>query len=695
MKDGRRLLVVLLFLLCFGAEGAEGRTIYVRDAHKGIGDGTGSRPDQPLPTINSAFKIARPGDSIMVGAGLYTEGPLTVPVPGLRIIGQTKNEGDSVEPLVVIAALGQARRDEAVPLIADSHNTEWSGIAFDGKWGRLMELRGFTGSFTHCRFDLDEYPSSIAIYGGAPRFIASSFLSARNVAATVELLGDEKSEVTAAFCLFQDFGGAAFTLMGGQKLTAINSVFAHCGHFLIRDEGAGAPVSAVNSVFYLLSGPQIARQSLDAPKVSLENCLYTPAPDRNFHWDARRLTEQPEIECTDCLTASPRFKGGKQVFLNLGIDDARNTAVWDALAARLNEYSLPITLAVDFINMTEEAWQMAAKRADEGHEVGTHSATHSSLLANHVLRVGYYDENMSSAQMTVDRAKMLRVEVDGQEILRLPLAEFTVGGLVEQLELAGIRAQLSSTDFRDIPAHFLAETYGQNIFFPAYLTALNLDTGAYRRFSLTASRQIVEENLKRLGAKNWRCLTAISPFGEFAGDLVGTLEESGYLAARGRRNEPPDRGFEFDTGWASVNVFPVRDVSSNQLTINAPLDSDEELFRVFLDYLKHSGGAISFYSHSHEELSRDAWHTFFALLANDKAVKVLPLADIAGELAKNCQSQGGGNYSCAPGAYPNMGVATYQPQDDSPLIGTGKATPFTTNFAGREIPSGRPNIGLY
>jgi hypothetical protein len=639
--------------------------------------------------IGGAIRSARRGDTIRIAAGVYHE-QLQVGVPGLHIEGALSEDS---QPLVTLRPPAGGK---GAPLIRDNLDTQWSGVALEGKSGILLELRGFSGTFSYCRFDLRPMSTFVRIYGGSPEFFGCTFLGATETVSTVQAYGQKEgaSSLSFAYTLFRDFGGGAIVLKGDQALTATNCVFAACGFFFIREKDVTSPASALNSVFYLIASPQLVRQEEGAPKARLDTCVYTPAPIMTFfRWLSLPLEVQKELELENCVTASPRFKEGRQVFLNLCVDDARNLPLWNLLCEKMNRFSMPMTAALDTQRMTPEFWKIAAQRVSEGHEVATHSLTHTSMLAKDAIRLGY-PEQANSATMSVTKDKELVISVDGKNVLDLDLAkadaDLTLGKLVKTLESVGAQAQLTAVSLREIPARFLGVTTRQDILFPKYAVSHVLDLKVYLRTILEEPRRVVERNLKALGVADWQCLATVCPFKEFADALGESVLEAGYVLARGDTRKYTGNHFEH------MRTLPLQDLSSADLFQDAPVPNHKELFRVLFDHLKYRGGAIGFYSHGVDEMMESEWEDMFALLAKDPTIKVMRLKDIAAEVAKDCKAVSPGIYSCPRGKYPNVGEVSFEPLDDSPLVGAGKATPYRVNYAGKRLPQGTaPNIGLY
>lgn len=696
MNTGRiitSLLVLLVFCLhCEAAftasaeaDSPSGRILYVG---KGAASGNGLSASTPLPTITAALSVARSGDTIRVAPGSYAE-LLRIPTRDLRIEGAY--DADNV-PLVEIVPSANAK---GVPLLRDSHNTIWTGIAFRNAWGSLGELDAFTGTFNHCLFSFREFPSRLGIRGGSPTFFACAFTGSKESVSTIDIMGKDGQGGAAefAYCLFRDFGGGAVFLKKAESASFTNCLFVNCRYALLREDEDVTAATFVNTAFYLMSNPILVRQAETAPLVRLRNCLYAPAPNNYLRWKNVSLEKQKELDAQDCITASPRFKDGKSVYINLCIDDSINLSIWNTLCGHAAKYGLSISLAIDTLNMPESLWPTAVERINEGHEVVGHTVTHASLLAKYALRLSYYREGISSSDVTVDANKKITVRADGKEVFSFDLggdAQPTMAELAQHMEESGMRAELSDAMFGRIPARLLSETTEQDIFFEAYSPSLVLDTTAFIHYSLGDAKNTIEQALQKYGAKNTLCNAIACPFSEVSPGLRELLHGNGYKIVRGRKGEP------FNFGFETVKTIPLQDVSMRVLKDQSPTSSNEEMLRLILDLLKYNGGVYAIYSHGYREFSTTEWDVFFEVLSKESAVKVMPLADIAAMLAQECESVEIGQFSCAGKAPVDAGEVSFIPGADSPLIGGGAPTKFTENYYGKKLENGAShNIGIY
>lgn len=683
----RQLLLFAAALLLsggLGAHEASARTIHVAPTAKG----DGSRPNAALPRLDDAMAKAKPGDTIILAPGVYHE-RVRVGVRGLRIQGSYSE--DNIPQVTIVAPTKTYG-----PLLVDSQNTRWSGVAFQSGEGPVAELRGFEGRFEHCLFDLRGNMTTLNIEGGSPSFHACTFAN-QSGPDTAIVFGESKKPNAAArfsYCLFRDIEGGAYLLRGNQKIRIINCVFANLKFIGMRIPGNEADVSVVNSVFYLTLASRLFLQEPFDRRVIVENSIYAPAPGRFMVWNCSDLDRQPEVISIKNRTVSPRFAGGRHALLNLCIDDTGNYALWLSLVPYAKKLGLSITLALNTDELTPEIWKSIVPANNEGFELASHGAAHSSLIARDVLRLGWSAENSHSATVDIDKDKNLTIRVDGKPAYVRALdakPNITMGELVKDLEEKGFRAQLVDLSNRKLPARLLQSVTGQDIFFASYEPVFILDTGAYQRWMLGESREKLEAAFKTYHTKQQSNAVIVAPYSENGPSIISAMDATGYVLARS--------GFE-DVDYVSplkeVNLYFLRSVSLGKLFATMPVDDRSRMFRIYLDYLKYHGAIMGVYAHGGKEVSAKDWIDIFDVLADVPLVETMPMARIAHIVQTQCTPTGKGTYRCDGKNSPLSGSISFKPQQDSPLLGAGIPTECTTNFTGAALPQGQaPNIGIY
>lgn len=661
----------------------EGRVIHVAAGAKN-GDGSDLRP---LATINAALKLSRPGDTIAIAPGTYGE-YIRVHLPNLHFIGSFTAEN---EPLVRITAPDNSRK----PLVADSHNSLWKGVSFHSDSGPMMELRNFFGSFEHCLFEKGGLSSSLNIYGGAARFKSCTFAGQPGPGASVNLDSGNKGKgsVSFSYCLFRNIEGSAFLLRGEEDVQFTNCLFANCDTILMRYDGVMSSVSAINSVFYLNSRPKLFLQNASAPRVRLENCLYSPAPGDYMRWQAKILDLQPEIEAVDCITASPRFMGGRHALLNLCVDDTVNAPMWIQLTALAEKLGLTISLALNTDALTPHYWNIIKEQATKGFELASHGAVHSSVAARETIRLAWYSPEAQSATLNIDNGKKLVIRIDGREFFSRNLTDapqLSMADLVRELQEKGFHATLVDLSHGKIPARLLEPVKDKDIFFERDAPELAVDTNAYLRYMLGESRTIIEEEMKRYQLPKQTCTVFVCPYGETRPSIVDAMKDTGYVLSRSRTEKTLLSARE------RVRLPFIESISLKNIFMNMPTENLEEMFRMYLDYLKYHGAIMGFYAHGTDEATIGEWRELMEVLAREPVIQTVSLAEIEEQIKEFCIALEDGAYQCPAHIGPVRGEVSFKPDQDSPLLGAGRHAGQDSNFLGQPLPdNAMPNIGLF
>ncbi len=743
-----RIVLIFTLFICMavgvvaesaGAAVSKGRVLYVGKNSRP--EWNGLTPDRPLGSIGAAVKAARSGDEIRIAPGDYVE---SIRVGASSLTFRGAYDQDNV-PLVRIFA----PTDKSV-VLADSGNSIWHGVSFHAGKAPVAELRDFRGRFEHCLFEMRDLMAMLNIYGGNPFFEACTFVGHPGPEAALHVDAPRNApyqpskkavkyreykgggqqrkpaSVTFVYCLFKDLGGGAVFLKNEQTLEFTNCLFANHRYAVMRLERIQAEISMVNSVFYLGSSERQVWQRPGDPKAKLENCLYAPGPDLMLTWQAKPLEEQPELECVNCVTASPRFSGGRQALINFGIDDTANVPHWAILAGHAEKLRQTITISLNTDALDEDFWKALIPAVARGHEVASHGAAHATLIAKEALLLSHYPEGASSATLTIDKDKKLIIKTDGAVVTEIPLKIkpkessasrsvapsgvtagkttsakpvldnptrpvewFTLGELVRRLQESGFKADLTDLSFRNVPAMLLASVDERDIFFEAYAPNFIFDGDAYRHYMLAESKSIIERGLAE--RKVAKAITAlVCPYSEDGPDLVKAMDDTGFVIARARGD------VMFTPAVERVNLYWLWSASLKDIIAYMPLDDREEMFRLIFDFMKYHGAIIGLYSHGGHEFNIQDWGELFSLTAKEPLARVAGLAEIAEEVKRHCERMEHGIYRCPENEGPVRGKVSFIPGPESPLINAGRSTPYGHNFYGQPIKSNTsPNIGIF
>lgn len=681
-------LAILLLCVCpcavFADAPQPSRTIYVDVRAGGSGDGLSA--ERPLNSINAALQKARKGDVVRVAPGEYRES-IRVATGGITVQGGMP--GGRSPQVVVAAPAGKPG-----PVLADGADTVWRGIAFRMADSAAVTLRGFSGRFEYCDFASESPVPGIEIYGGDPVFQGCTFTGGAEATAMLALNGQagRRSGVVMAYCLFRDNPGGAALLRGEQDLRFVNCLFAACRFIAMRQTGVGAQISAVNSVFFLSPEKSLFLQTASAPSVRLDNCLYAPAPGDFMIWRTKPLEQQPEVTAVNCITASPRFEGGRQALINLCVDDTVNAPIWRSLTPAAQKLGLKISLALNADALSPHYWEIIIPGVNAGFEVASHGAVHASVTSSQVLRVGWFAPGATSAFLSIDKAGQLRVTVDGKELCSIDLAaepRISVGALTRLLQEKGLRAELVSLSHEKIPAYLLAPVQ-QDIFFARHNAELVMDANAFMLYMLSESRSKIEQGLRENNAAQQTCTAFVCPYNETNANIRKIMDVTGFQIARSHMPQ------YFPSATERVDFSALHSISLKNLVITPPTPNRKEMLRLYVDYLKYHGSIMGLYSHGTNEWTTNQWIELFEVLHENPSVKTAGLSEIAATVKEQCESVEPWIYRCPTKTGPVSGETSFRPGAGSPLLGAGLPTEFTMNFEGKPLPEGqRPNIGLY
>jgi len=682
------MLLVVLGIHSAGAApsavSAPGQTIYVAPKAKG----NGSDQSAALPDISSALAKAKPGDTISIAPGVYHE-RLRVRTRNLRVIGSYST--DNIPQVTVVAP-----NETLEPLLVDNYNTTWNGITFQANSGATAILRAFEGSFEHCLFDLRGYPTALDFTAGSPTFHACTFANQSGPGSAILLSGDTSPNTTARFsyCLFRDIEGGAFLFRGSQNTHIINCIFSNIGYIGMRYRGSLADVSVTNSVFYLTLGQKLFLQEPFDKRIVVENSIFAPAPRKHMTWDCIDLSRQPEIISIGNRTLSPRFEGGRHTLLNLCIDDTKNYELWLSVLPYAKKLGLHISLSLNTDALTPEIWKAIIQANNDGFELASHGATHTSLIARDALRLGEDKHNSQSTTVDIDANENLTIWSDGKATYVRALGaepNITLAELVNDLEEKGFRAELVDLSYRNLPAKLLHSVAGQDIHFTNYEPMFTLDTNKYQRWTLKESRKIIEEGLEMYNARQRNISVIVAPYAENGPTVMPAMDSTGYTLARSKFDD-----VEYVSPLKEVNLYFMRSCSLGKVFASMPVDNRKQMLRIYLDYMKYHGAVMGLYAHGPGEVSPEEWVEIFDVIGSEPLIETLPLATIAQIVQTQCTSTGKGTYRCDSEAGPLAGRISFRPRADSPLLGAGIPTDCTTNFVGDSIINKqRPNIGIY
>ncbi len=667
-------------------------------------------------SISSAIAAARSGDRIIIAPGVYYEN-VVVDRPGLTLTAPPGAVADT--PVCIVSP------NPSEPTLLDLADTVWRGVAFTNReGGNVVSLVNFTGRFEHCRIQasepenrpaepvadrLKDYGSdeishpvavpesvnfanfAVLISGGKPSFHASTFLGAGGLGISLNLALPDSTEanrrIDFTYCHFEGFGQGVFLISGEADLAFANCLFSQNGMTVRGGRGYHGELNFLNSVFYHNFMGEI---TAGTPPALVSHCLYTPILNHGLVTAGTPLTGAI-VKASRCL--SPRFRDvGRPVAVGLGIDDSANAGVWQDLTRMGDRFGFKLTWAINTAAADAAVWETAHDGLARGHEIASHTSSHTPVTMAAPLALSYYRRDRRDAFLTIQPPGVLSVTSDGKKLYAKDLSDgkTSMGVLARELTRAGLSCEISPY-YNGVPASLLARDVRLDIFFPKGKVTLAIDIDAFLKFELENSLAELRKNLPET-----RDFVFVHPYSISSEMSKQAIARAGYTASRTgllADDQGNDRGGGHGAQTVRMNIFGLPGQTLGDVhNIPAYGDSVEERLRQVLDYLRLHFSAIVFYSHRWTEFSEAEWEVLMRLLRDDGHFQVMTLREIKEEVERRGREVAPLVYE-----YP-LGERTrdYRPLPGSPLLGAGMNLGLRRDFAGRTLPANaRPAIGLY
>lgn len=634
-------------------------------------------------TISAAISAANPGDTIVISPGEYHEN-LVIDKPNLTILGEVHD--DSIPGVKVTGTKEQ-------PVLSDSENTLWHGVAFSGgSDDEMILLDDFTGRFEHCVFDLGSSSSDrtgLQLYGGTTSFQACRFLGDGGTTMSIAARTIDYSLFDFTYCLFDGFSDGIAIVDESADLRFANCLFTNNGIFFTRQARFNGNIDIQNSVLYFNDTVQIATERPGANPIRIADSLYTPQFNEYLWITGELLDRQNGLHVERTYPRSPRFTStGKPLYFNLGIDDVINTEVWEEVSKKADQYGMKVSLAVNTTSVTGDDIEVLRRTVARGHEIGSHTADHLAVQPDPPLSIGYMPFGVKQARLTIVPGEVLTVHADGKQICSIPLTTpgMNVNALANQLEKAGIRTTVSFYH-GGTPVHLLSPVTDLDITFPQPVVPLYTDNLSFIRHELSESLSALKHIFPERDKFIFMC-----PFGVNSEAAKRIMAESGYFAGRSAVDAST-------IGWVDKGATQAKldkyNIPSSSFQTARTLISDNDLMENVLltvEYLKRHFSVLSLYSHTWKELSSEEWDEVLELFASDQQIRSTTLQEMVERISSIGTHLEGNIYSypVEPAAY------DYRPLKGSPLIEAGASLGLPFDFSGKPVPPDtRPNIGLY
>lgn len=648
-------------------------------------------PGRDFSGITDAVRVAKPGDCIEVAAGEYREA-IRVTTPGLTIVAEGfSGGGGEAAPVRIVAPEGEAA-------LYDSQNTVWRGIAFAGDGDAVVELEFFEGRFEQCGFfsgSGDEASAALVIYEGNASFHGCVVKGRAGYGAVMSSFpgraGQAAATVDFTYCLIEGFRTSALHARDKVAARLANCVLTRNGLILQRFSGSVGKVDVVNSILYYNTGRMLVNTSASPEPLRVENCFVSPIFNSQIWVVGLSIYEQPGVEAVNCRIISPRFvRSGRPALVNLGIDDTINLGVFDDMVQAVGKYGYPLTWAINTDAAQENDWRKAVEFIGKGHEIASHSASHVGVEIDIPMSLGRGGDDVDSAFISIDAKKGVVLTVNDKVIGSFSVddGKMTLVSLGNRLRRYGFTCHVSHI-YGNITVNEIEPVENLDVAFPEPSVPLYLRSDKLFENQMDKSYQALRGNLPPETD-----IPFINPFVVTSPLTRRRLAAIGYSCARALL---PNDYEEDEQGRADgrviYNSFAIPCVAFNSCRYTEEGDDAQlESLLLALDYVKEGMGAISFYSHTYNELTLEQWEAVWGLLSKDPNVRVVTLTDMTREMTARGEALGDDFYLTPLDDY----NTDYRLRDDSPGLGAGKSLGLPYDFVGTPVPSDKPpNIGLF
>jgi hypothetical protein len=198
----------------------------------------------------------------------------------------------------------------------------------------------------------------------------------------------------------------------------------------------------------------------------------------------------------------------------------------------------------------------------------------------------------------------------------------------------------------------------------------------------SASKTAIETNIT-----GYTCKTLVCPYNGTSATVRTAIAAAGYIGARG------DASSDSSTSMASFNIYNARvkglfslygdSADPTQATVDARLGA-------LLEWAKYSGSVLFLYAHNATECNAACWDKTLALVAQSD-VQVMTLKDAIAYIKANGTDSG--DHLTWTRTFTDQ--SDYHLSPASPAINAGTDVSLTSDFDGKPIRGGLPDIGAY
>ena len=388
----------------------------------------------------------------------------------------------------------------------------------------------------------------------------------------------------------------------------------------------------------------------------------------------------------------PRFRApNKKGILVIGLDDTTNLAHAQTIAAKLEAYGYKGTFAFDATLATsEDKWGAIAALANAGHEISSHTMSHSGLTSLDGIDITYDagESGATAATVTITSNTLTATVTGAAHGFEIDLA--ANGKISDIINLINATHGSKSDGATWTAAKHgtwdatvatnLADITTQDCFnTPLHM---QLDQTRYFAYEITGSKSTIEAQVKAAGgAASFTVNTLVHPGDYTSADTRTAIRAAGYTGARG----------DYQGDWnmtTGVRPFYLGDGLADNVITHSNVEANTA---ALLELLNWSGGVRFLFTHDFATVTESDWDIILTTIKQSN-ITVMTLAEAVAWMTANGTASGDDGeiaYTVAQTA-----AADLRLKAGSPAINAGVDVGLTTDYAGRAI-RGVPDIGAY
>lgn len=399
------------------------------------------------------------------------------------------------------------------------------------------------------------------------------------------------------------------------------------------------------------------------------------------------------------ISKVPRFvTPNKTAILVIGVDDDASLATAETLGAKLKAAGMKLSYAVDENAATGNLhWSRIAALANDGHEILSHSKSHSKLTDLTGITLTFAPGASGATTATAAYNATTHVLTGTSDVSACSFTKSTAGLKISDL-ITWINAigscggggewTAAGGSWTAMLANSIAEKAATDCFEADPVVAYPLDATAFYADEITGSKAGIASAIISAGGPAEYTVTGFVYPGDFSDETVrAAVQAAGYIGSRG------DYAGDWNMG-TGVKLFYVADANATEVILPATAEADTAALVELLNYV---GGITFLYIHELDVLTAAHWDTIIATI-QQSGIQVMSFSEAVQWMIDNGVESGSG--ATLARTVTQTAAGNFRLQAGSPAINAG--TPVTglhdvacSDFEGRNCRDSNPDIGAY